>query len=379
MLSGVVYFFCTRYTLGFATPATAYFDELAESFLHGHAFLAHPRAFTDLTLHDGRWYVPFLPAPALLMLPFVAVLGVAGFSTPAFAVVLAATIVGLGHIVLCTMRRVGLSALSTPDLHWLTALWAFGTVLFPLAISGSVWALGQTTAALFATAAVAAALARRPLWCGIALSTAMLARPTVGFAAAGLVLVIASDLRLRTLARTAAWVGAPLLVAVTVIGVYNQARFDSVTELGYKTENVAPDLASRLAQYGQFNVHFLPDNVWAAFFAGPERDPVTGTWHPNPWGMSILLTSPAVLLATRARRSRLVVGLWVAVACVVAPTLCYYNTGWWQFGYRFALDVWPMLLALVALGARDRLGWGAKAAIVASITMSIWGVTWVSW
>src|SRR5689334_3840923 len=56
-------------------PLTAYFDQLADAFLHGQLYLAAPPATDDLTLYGGRWYVPFPPLPALLLLPWVAIGG----------------------------------------------------------------------------------------------------------------------------------------------------------------------------------------------------------------------------------------------------------------------------------------------------------------
>ena len=52
-----------------ATPDVAYFNILADAFLHGRTYLVAPPATHDLTAFQGRWYVPFPPLPALLMLP----------------------------------------------------------------------------------------------------------------------------------------------------------------------------------------------------------------------------------------------------------------------------------------------------------------------
>ena len=78
---------------------------------------------------------------------------------------------------------------------------------------------------------------------------------------------------------------------------------------------------------------------------------------PSDIGMSLLLTSPAYLLAlpavfgARAAR-RLVTGAVLAVAadrrCV---NLMHFSQGWVQFGYRFSNDFVPFALPLVALGA----------------------------
>nr|HID12575.1 hypothetical protein [Anaerolineae bacterium] len=92
-----------------------HFVYLAESFLHGHLDLIHvPAPPYDLTLFEGRWYVSFPPLPALLMLPLVALRGLA-VSDIAFSVVLGALNVSLFYAVLIRfghgralpLRRVG--------------------------------------------------------------------------------------------------------------------------------------------------------------------------------------------------------------------------------------------------------------------------------
>src|SRR4051812_42151769 len=82
----------------FATPAAAYFPDLAAALLHGRLALAAPASTHDLTPYAGRWFVPFPPLPALLMLPLVAV--APGFSTVAFCAVLGAADVALVAVLL---------------------------------------------------------------------------------------------------------------------------------------------------------------------------------------------------------------------------------------------------------------------------------------
>src|SRR5262245_61607265 len=65
----------------FTTPGAAYFDQLADSFLHGRAYLLFPKVTYDLTQFEGKWYVPFLPLPALLLIPWVGLLGLETVNT----------------------------------------------------------------------------------------------------------------------------------------------------------------------------------------------------------------------------------------------------------------------------------------------------------
>ena len=101
---------------------------------------------------------------------------------------------------------------------------------------------------------------------------------------------------------------------------------------------------------------------------------------PRQIGMSILLTSPAFLLAIPAfrRRSRLVAGSFIAVAAITLVNLMHFSQGWVQFGYRFSNDFIVFALPLVALGMqrRGRVGWLAAGLIAASVAINLWGVIW---
>ena len=98
--------------------------------------------------------------------------------------------------------------------------------------------------------------------------------------------------------------------------------------------------------------------------------------------MSILLTSPAYLLAIPAVlfgwRRRLVAGSVLAVGAIAVLNLMHFSQGWVQFGYRFSNDFAPFALVLVTLGIA-RLGPKnilVLALVGASIIINAWGVYW---
>jgi hypothetical protein len=106
---------------------------------------------------------------------------------------------------------------------------------------------------------------------------------------------------------------------------------------------------------------------------------------PSALGMSVLLTSPAYLLAAVAfvparlrQLDRATAGAAIAVVAIAFVNLMHFSQGWVQFGYRFSNDFAPFALILVALGA-SRLGrwWPILAVLVAmSIAVNLWGVIW---
>ncbi len=52
------------------SPIQAYFNDLAAAFITGRLDLVNPLSTLDLTFYNGKWYVPFPPLPALLMIPW---------------------------------------------------------------------------------------------------------------------------------------------------------------------------------------------------------------------------------------------------------------------------------------------------------------------
>lgn len=94
--------------------------------------------------------------------------------------------------------------------------------------------------------------------------------------------------------------------------------------------------------------------------------------------MSIFLTTPVTaFLLWQWRKTWLFGVAWLTIALLLVPLLTYYNTGWWQFGYRFALDFMPLLLLLWAHTARkpefSRL---FKTLIMASVVINLLGTVW---
>ncbi|GIW12368.1 MAG: hypothetical protein KatS3mg061_3425 [Dehalococcoidia bacterium] len=125
--------------------------------------------------------------------------------------------------------------------------------------------------------------------------------------------------------------------------------------------------------WGWFSLHYLPENLHALLLALPRWE--HGALRPDWNGMSVLLTTPALVLLPCARRPRLlVVAAWLAIALLLVPLMTYYNTGYKQFGYRFSLDLMPAALLLLALASGRQLAGWAVALIGVGIVVNAWGV-----
>ena len=404
-----------------------HFVYLAEAFLQGRLDLVHvPDPPYDLTLFDGRWYVSFPPLPAILMLPLVAVQGL-GFSDVAFSVVLGALNVSLFYVALARLG-IGGQGLGV----WLCVLLGLGTPLWYCAALGSVWytahVVAVTCVCLYALEVVGE---NRPIRAGLWLGLGFLARAPVLLAFPfSLVPGLRQAQGRREVARflvTFALGTAPALLGQAV---YNWARFGDPLEYGYHWMNSPGPLLERQMTWGQFSLHFLPENLYTLLIRPPLVSLAPLRIVPDPWGMGLLLTCPALLMGLgrlRARRGGalakvgqrvagtsclrpsvaetspgegevarldvrggslageaeclrlcdLELGLWLAIALVLVPSLLYFNTGSYQFGYRFALDWLPLGVLWVALGAGGRLRWWGKALVAFSVLMHLWGVLWM--
>lgn len=367
------------------SPGLAYFDYLAEAFLQGRLYLANPPQTHDLTLYEGKWYVPFPPLPTLLMLPWVVWRGVAGTNTVLFSTLFAAANVALVYLMLQALADRGWTKLDHGGDLWLTLLFGLGSVHWYMATVGQVWFVAQICTVTFIALAVWLAIANGSPWLsGLSLALALAARPNV-ILVWPLLLGIAAE-RLRGAdgpldwRRTIRWALISLIpVALAVIGLlgYNVARFGHPFDFGYSNENIAARLVDDLRTYGQWHIHYIPRNLWAMWLALPQWDAARQSLTPNPEGMSLLLTTPALVCLVRARqRSPVVIGAWVAFGLLVILLATYYNTGWRQFGYRFSLDFMIPIMVLLAFAAGRRVSWQMRTLILLGLLVNAYGLHW---
>jgi len=367
------------------TPAKAYFDLLADAWLHGRLYLTDPGQTHDLTLYQGQWYVANPPMVAVLMVPWVKMYTVAGVNTVIFSIVFGALNLALMFIILELMSARGWTRLSTGGNLWLTALLGFGTVHFYLSIVGKMWFMSQIVTVTFLALAVLFALTSRPPWLvGMMLGFGIIARPNIALAwplVFGITVQIQKEaggrLDWRRLAGWTVLSGLPMILAVGALLGYNYLRFNDFLDFGYLTENVADFMADDLKNYGTFNTHFIERNLRVMFLALPEWDPICRRVVPQHQGMSMFLATPALIYLVKAlRRSPWVLGAWSAILALVALISTYYNTGAWQFGYKYMLDFAVPVIMLLAVAAGRRVSWPFRILILLSIASNIIGVLW---
>ncbi|MBA3307928.1 MAG: hypothetical protein H0T04_04490 [Chloroflexi bacterium] len=405
----------------------------ADAWLQGRVAITYPVVepfrndyFQDvLPLSDqpGLALIPFPPLPAIVLLPFVAVFGLATDAA------LVAAVFGALNVGLCWRMIQGVTA-DRGAAVLSTIFYAFGTVAWYAAMLGSTWFLAHVLASTFLFVAISAALdaerrqhlagrARlvlgvvdpRQFLAGLLLGVAALARLPAIFGAPFFVFVGGGG----SLFRRAFSAGLGALVPVALLLLYNLAVtghvFHPAYQYLYETEySPRPELIHH-GEWAIEDPRYLPQNA-VIMLAWPPTTPALSAdicadrshpdfrplpeglglifdrdcplVRPDPLGMSLLLSSPAYLLGIpgllamwRSGRRRWAAGVALAVAAIALLNLMHFSQGWVQFGYRFSNDFAPFAMIPVALGIAL---YGVRPATVIPVALSVlinaWGVYW---
>jgi len=365
-----------------------YWDQLALSFLRGRLYLENPTYFHDLTFFNGQWYVPQPPLPGLLLVPFTLLAGEGGVNTVRLSMLFSALNGLVFFLILNRMAGLKWIDLDRAGRLWITALFAFGTPILYVGLTGQVWFISQTLTVTFIALAVCAALLGGPGWLpGLCLGAAVLARPNAALIWPFLLAIAAAHLRERA-GRLAfkpllAWAvvsALPVVAAVFGLLYYNHLRFGSWLDFGYTTISGAEQIVYDAQTYGIFNAHFIPRNLWSMFLLPPRLTPEFPYVLPTRDGVSMLLVTPALFYLAR----RQAWALWKAGA-LAAVLLClgllslYHNTGAFQFGYRYLLDFSVPLFLLLAAGQGLKISGALRALIALSILINLLGAIWFAY
>jgi len=341
----------------------------ADAFLHGRLdMVGVPDYYQDLALWQGKIYLPMPPGPALVLLPFVALFGIVDALEAQLAILLGALDVALAYWMLL---RVGAS---TRSAVFGALLLGFSSVLWSAAALGTSWFFAHLVAVAFVLLGLGELGGKGRGWLvGVLFALAWLTRAPIVMAAPFAFVALWTRSR-----RQALWFGAVATLSLVAYGVFNYARFGDALESGHHLHTAALALQGPLSQ-GLFALVHLPPNLDALLLRGFDVVPDVPFFKPSPYGLSIVLTSPALLalLFPERRPNR---GEWALLGCalvVLAPSLFWFSTGWVQWGYRYALDSLPFLLvALARLQSASPRGmeWGL---LVVGIAVNAMGVYWL--
>jgi hypothetical protein len=345
-------------------PILQHFDytaRIALALIDGHLGVQSrpPSWLNEMVPLNGSYYSVFPLGAVLSMLP-IALLQKAGWiqNFPARAV--AALIAGL-----CVFFFFRLSSLEGKPLgrRILLALFPiFGTWLWCNLGFGGAWQIALGLALLGAVGALYFTLVRpRPLVAGAFFALAFGNRTE---------LILTLPVYLYLLSAPPASGNGPLVakakqwlrenwrpitdfvVLPATLGVltaaYNFLRFDSFLDFGYA--RIPGVLQEPWYKHGLFSLHAIPWNVHKMLFEGFGDRSTFPYIRIYPFGCSIFLSSPFLVLLFRegGRYKRV---CWIAIALLTFVLWCHGNPGGWQFSYRYATILLPwMFLLLVGNG-----------------------------
>lgn len=336
----------------------------AEAWLNGRTDLAEKPPYLEIAEYKGKFYSSFPPTAALFEVPFVLARSPEHRrETPNTAV----------QVLLVLLAAVTVFAALSKTLQStkLAAFYAgaffFGTQMLYLSVEARIWHQGHCFAVAFgAFAAALIYFAQKWSWAlgsGVCLGLATGSRPDVLFSAPYFAY---TAFRRKKLLPFVAGLALPLLA----LFIYNAVRFDSPFEFGHKYLSWSQQLP-----FGIFSTAYLSRNLYHAL--------LNPTLHGR--GTSLILVEPVLVIAAiQFFRSKLsiedkTVAALSVLACWV-PLLLHESNGWYQFGYRFGVDLIPVLfLMLLTSGPKSYPKWTERllaGVFIYSILFNIYGMMW---
>ncbi len=347
---------------------------LADAFAHGRLYLKNSEPWlSELIPTDSGYFVPYSPFPAIIALPFVLLFG--DFSQTTITNLVGATIPVCMYLI---ARRKNLSYSST---LFLTTLSGVGTILWFVSAVGSTWYFGQVTAAACLMWAIYFALRKDvPLLVGALIGAAYMSRIHT-ILSLPFFLYLLKDAFYKE--RTMQWKNILLFasgLSLFIVGNawYNFARFGVIYDKGYLL--IPGVLSEPWFSKGIIHYSYIPKNLYTLFLSLPvliQRPPYI---EPSWFGLSILITTPAFLLAFKSHAQKWDVRLaLISVLFIGIFVLMHGNNGGTQFGVRYAIDFYPFLFyVLIDLFETKTPGKLAWLLLILGVVVNAWGVIWIN-
>lgn len=385
--------FAGKSAFRFHTTQRNFFSLQADSFLKGHIELQQlPKDLTDLSIFKGKAYLYWPPLPAFFALPFVYFFGI-NFSDVYYTAFWASFAPILLYLVLQKAGKVNLiPKLPEYFMLLLTIFFAFGTVFFYLSVVGSVWFTSQVISVLplllsyyFLFKFVET---KRPpdfYISLIALCLAFWSRNSTFFS---ILLHFYIFLKSESAVRNKILMASVFILFVNflIFGYFNYKRFGNILETGQGLHSANPRWQRDLKNYGFFNLHYWKHNFYYLFINPVNFSSQTYFINPDPEGNGIFTTSPLFLLLPGilsvglfSKKNRiLLVYLLICISCIIF-LLSYFGTGWFQFGYRYLLDIIPLLILILAWVISKVPKAIVISFFILSIIINTMGSIWMIW
>lgn len=346
----------------------------------------HPETLDDVVPFNGKYYWSLGIFPSIPLIPFTFIFGLFGkiFTQGSLQFFMVA---GTGIFLYLIARRFKYTKL---DSIFISSGFCFGSMFLFVMFNDSSWVYAHAVTVFLIFWALWENYHKRRYWLiGIIFGMLLLTRVTAGL---GIIFFILQILFFKTEKNKIKKLFAlliPFILIACFIPIYNYARFGDITETGYSISVVGKigaqhEFFVKARNYGLFSIYHLPGNLYYAFLAGPDpvfRDGVSHVLKfpyikPNPWGMSIFLTSPYLLYLLFLKNKTKTSWFLLLTSIVIAiPIFLYYGIGYYQFGYRYALDFMPFLFLLFLINYKNKnkyLSTNLKVIIILAIIFNFY-------
>jgi len=173
--------------------------------------------------------------------------------------------------------------------------------------------------------------------------------------------------------RAGALVLAGVAVPAILVAGYNLARYSTPFEFGYGL--IPGVLDEPWYANGLLSIDYVPRHAHLILMRGFDFVEQFPWFRPNWTGTSLVLTLPILLWLVKARSSTPLIAYgWIAIAFAMIPNLLHGAPGFAQFGYRFILDVLPVVLLMLGWVFRQSISIEARIAIGIGIAVNAYGV-----
>lgn len=334
------------------------FVHLAYSFSQGKFyFLYPPPHWGDTTYYGGKHYWPLGPFPAVLLMPFVYIFGIhmqQGY--------LAFFLNILNAYLLFRIAN----KIYKDSFFSLTISFAilFATAYLGIALTSQSWYYAHVVNFTLTLLALEAFFYQRSwlligLYIGFAIATRITSVGTIVFFT---ICLLSSSANTHEKFKKILMLLMPIILSVMALGFYNYARFANFFETGYSEQLISGEILSNRS-YGTWNFIHFPANLYYLFLKMPDPVFIPGTkvlqfpfLNAGVWGMSILFTSPVFIWIFFSHWKRIEVkAAFITTLTILFLILGYSGIGAWQYGYRFAVDLYPFLFIILVYALRKKV------------------------
>jgi hypothetical protein len=341
----------------------------AQAWIQGSIALLEAPSYQEIALYKGRAFNSFPPTPTVFELPMVLAVG---SNTPSYLVLYLFSLVAL----LCLYDLAIRFKLGQLKAIGVSLCYVFGTNVFVSMVTGGVWAQGQVYGYCLAIIGLWM-LRAHAIWAYFALALAVGCRPFYFFY---LPLFVAfqrywSQASWQDILRSIALGFVPYVFG---LALYNWVRFDNPLEFGHKYLPWSQSLG-----HGIFSCYYLPNNLFHTFF----KLPTLGTKHILEFdgrGTSFVINNPMIALGLAGLGMRSLSGFLrktavVTVAVVWFGLLLHESNGWFQFGFRYIIDIAPIaFIGVLAFFQKQRNDGAVLLCFFYSLAMNLYGIWWLA-